>query len=344
MEVQKWLLPIIDLCLPILPMQILVKSTGQKAIFPFYHIVADKTPIHVKHLYKAKSLKCFEKDLDFLLCHFDALDMSDVNQLIQTDKRRKRPGFFLTFDDGLREVYDDIAPMLLRKGIPAAFFVNSGFVDNKDLFYRYKASVLIEYFNNNPTLLQKEEVLVWQHKQNASNIIKSLLAQEYKDIEDINVLASAVGCDFGEYLSTIKPYMTQDQIKTLIRQGFYIGAHSIDHPRYHPLSIDQQVHQTIASCEWVTQTFDVGYRMFAFPFTDYGVGGDFFARIGENKHPLDISFGTAGLKNDPIQHHFQRTDIKHAAYSAETTIKTEYIYYLFKSILGKNTINRNDRN
>ena len=37
----------------------------------------------------------------------------------------------LTFDDGFRELHDVVAPILLRKGIPATFFVNSAFIDNK---------------------------------------------------------------------------------------------------------------------------------------------------------------------------------------------------------------------
>ena len=35
-------------------------------------------------------------------------------------------------------------------GIPAAFFLNSRFVDNKALFYRFKSSILVETLQKGP--------------------------------------------------------------------------------------------------------------------------------------------------------------------------------------------------
>ena len=56
--------------------------------------------------------------------------------------------FLLTFDDGFREIYDIIAPILLDKGIPATFFISSGFLDNRELCYQHKASLLVEKVRN----------------------------------------------------------------------------------------------------------------------------------------------------------------------------------------------------
>ena len=46
-------------------------------------------------------------------------------------------------DDGLSGCHRYIAPLLRKKGIPASFFLNNRFIDNKSLFYRYKASLLV---------------------------------------------------------------------------------------------------------------------------------------------------------------------------------------------------------
>jgi hypothetical protein len=35
-------------------------------------------------------------------------------------------------------------PILRRKGVPATVFVNSDFVDNQDLFFRFKAALIID--------------------------------------------------------------------------------------------------------------------------------------------------------------------------------------------------------
>jgi len=56
-----------------------------------------------------------------------------------------RQSFFLSFDDGLREPLDIIAPILKQKGVPATFFVNTATLDNLEMLYRHKASLLVDH-------------------------------------------------------------------------------------------------------------------------------------------------------------------------------------------------------
>ena len=63
---------------------------------------------------------------------------------VNGEKQLSQGKVFLSFDDGLREVYTIIAPILKERGLPATFFITTDFIDNKKLFYRNKASLLIE--------------------------------------------------------------------------------------------------------------------------------------------------------------------------------------------------------
>src|SRR5690606_37008030 len=117
-----------------LPIGVLQKITRQNAIFPFYHLISDQDVIHVKHLYSVKHTQAFERDLDFLLKNYEAIDLNTLEGLIHQDKPIDKKVFLLSFDDGLSQFYDIIAPILRRKGIPAVNFLNSAFIDNKDLF------------------------------------------------------------------------------------------------------------------------------------------------------------------------------------------------------------------
>ncbi len=138
------------------PVELLTKITGKNTIFPFYHIVSnDKVP-HVEHLYPIRTTQKFEQDLDFFLNHYTPIEIDDIIDSTLHGKPLKKNSFLLSFDDGLSEVYDIIAPILLRKGIPAIFFINSGFIDNKDLFFRYKASILIEKLKNDNSYNEKQ--------------------------------------------------------------------------------------------------------------------------------------------------------------------------------------------
>ena len=129
----------------LLPFSLLSKAATGKVLAPFYHAVSDIPMPHIRHLYRVKTVAEFERDLDFLLKHYTPIDFHELPNLLQHKPRSGKPPMLLSFDDGLREFYDPIAPILLRKGIPAICFLNSGFLDNKDLFFRYKASLLIDF-------------------------------------------------------------------------------------------------------------------------------------------------------------------------------------------------------
>jgi peptidoglycan/xylan/chitin deacetylase (PgdA/CDA1 family) len=321
--------------LQFIPLDCLMKLTRQNHLLPFYHLVSDSEVLHVKHLYKVKSTKEFNKDLDFYLKHYTPIDFTGIG-----NQRHKT--FLLTFDDGLAEFYDVIAPILLKKGIPAVCFLNSDFIDNKDLFYRYKASVLIEELNNkrNQTNLRKE-IDNWFLNHNLHNNSSSLLSLSYLQRNYLDELASLIGVDFSLYLKEKKPYLTSEQIQKLIRQGFHFGAHSIDHPQYVELDQETQIRQTVESINTVQTRFSLPYKLFSFPFTDSGVSANFFRQIYDNNvHAADFTFGCSGLKKDMFDSHLQRIPMEIEDFSASDIIYGEYFYYILKSIFNKNKITR----
>jgi len=125
-------------------MKLLTILTNKKIIVPVYHTVAKQPLPHIKHLYRMKTVQEFQKDLDFLLKYFEPIDAETLHNYRIHKIVPRKPVFHLTFDDGMKEVYEIIAPILLKKGIPATFFVCSGFVDNKALFFRHRESLELE--------------------------------------------------------------------------------------------------------------------------------------------------------------------------------------------------------
>ena len=297
--------------------------TKQKIALPFYHAVAEQPLPHIQHLYRVKTVNEFLKDLDFLLKHFEPIDAETLHHFHSQNVTPKKPVFHLTFDDGLKEVYDIVAPILLQKGVPATFFVNSGFVDNKALFYRYHASLAVEELLQKGTLTQwlKTEILSCSYK-NKNNLFQYFSKQQVTD-----------------FLKNETPYLTVEQIQTLNRQGFTIGAHSEDHPYYDELSLEEQLSQTLSSLEFVSSIVNQKLRLFAFPFTDFNISRQFFEEL---KPFVDLSFGTANLKNDEIPFNYQRIEgEKKTMVSLASIIKKEYLKYGVKYLLGKGTIYRN---
>jgi len=313
----------------------LVQGAQLPFLLPFYHAVSNESLPHVQHLYPVKTEKAFIEDLDYLLEHFTPIDYFNFASLSEEKQNIDKPYLLLSFDDGLKSVYETIAPILTKKGIPAMFFLNSAFIDNQALFYRYKVSLLIDQLKKEPQFSSA----ITDHFKSSIPAKKLLLNLGYHQTKDIDALALKLSVDFTAYLEKEQPYLTSNQISELISKGFHFGGHSIDHPLYSELDEKQQIHQTSNSCLDVSNRFNLKYQIFSFPFTDHGVSQSFFTRLQNNKD-IAASFGCAGVKEEPVQFHWQRLAMEDGHSSGSEIIKTELLSYIIKRSLGLSKVKR----
>ena len=269
-------------------------------LLPFAHAVSDAAPAHIRHLYAVPTVKKFTADLDRLCCHYKALDISEFEKLVlgHNDGSVGRRGFLISFDDGMRESHEVIAPILRSKGIPAIFFINSAIVDNRRLMWRHKISLLIEQLGRRPQRLDSGKGL---GKRRVSGT--SLRASQFGDEPIIDDIARRWGIDFDGYLRDAQPYLTTEQVLDLARWGFAIGAHTHRHPQLQELALEDQKQEILLSVEFV-RSLGLACRWFAFPFHDTGASNALFAHM--RSLGISLSFGTSAGRLDSVPFSFQR--------------------------------------
>lgn len=323
------------------PTRLLAKISRQPIIFPFYHTVADEHLPHVSHLYKVKDTKQFRDDLDFFLSHFNPISLDTFIRYVKGETTIPDRSFLLSFDDGLREFNDIVAPILHEKGIPCVNFLNSGFIDNQDLFFRYKISLLLDQL---PSLSAGQLTEIDNYLESsgfsASGIRSKLLNIPYAYKGLIDTIAAIAGVSFQDFLTHHQPYLSAAEVRTLQAEGFEFGAHSIDHPAYQALPLEEQLRQTAQSMDELADRFFPSARTFAFPFTDDGVPLAFFRAMFEDQLKLDASFGGAGLKIDSYSRNYQRIPMEVDGLKAHQIINLELLYFLVKKAAGQHRILR----
>ena len=328
----------------VIPLRFLIRLTGFRLVMPFYHTVSDQELPHVASLYRIRSTREFERDLDRLLTLFRPVSALQVHEMIASGRAFDKPSVLISLDDGFREVAEIVAPILKRKGVPGLFFISPAFVDNKDMFYRCKCSLLIDRLKNISSPKGIFELISSRFPQKITTkagLTGYLMKLDYNQTDTINELAGLFDMDFSSYLKVRQPYMTTGQIKELVEDGFELGAHSMDHPEYSLLSNSQQVKQTVDSMDYLCDTFGISNRYFAFPFTDSGVSGQFFEQMFSKVEGYPhLMFGTAGLKKDIYPRHLQRLPVEASTLGAKAYIRCEYILYLVKRMLGRHYVRR----
>lgn len=340
MKPKQALYPIFNaLALPF-SLQQLIQQSEQFLLLPVYHTVSNRPLPHLKHLYPIKNSKAFEADVDFLLQHFKPVSALDIQRHITGEKPIKTPSFHLSFDDGMRDCIETIAPILQKKGVSATFFINNDFTDNQSLFFRHHISILIERIQRKQvSFAQKKEALSILSDANlhATSLIKAIKSLQHRQQHLLKKVSLALGFDAAQYLQKERPYMTLAEVQQLHQQGFHIGAHSVNHPYYQHLSLEEQLQQTKASMAFVQKHFPSACASFAFPYTSTDISMAFFDKI---KQEVNASYGTSGLKIDSVKAHLHRLPMEGVPFSARTIIKGEYFFFLLKMKLHKHHYER----
>ena len=292
----------------------------------YYHIVSDREVPHVTNLYAFRSVSQFMRDMDVLLRFFRPLSLQDFLAHLEGAQELPRKSFLLTFDDGLKECYEVVAPILKRKGIPATFFLCSAFTDNQELAYDFKVSLLAGVLKGR-SLSAAKEVQVRELLEGAgihgADPMSALFSVGYRRRRILDQIAAVLEFDFVEYLKKVQPYLTSDQVHELLKLGHAVGAHSIDHPRYSDLPLEEQLHQTRESIRFVRQRFSLDYAAFAFPSSDANVNREFFREIFRARE-VDVCFGNHGLLEDCVPRNVQRSSMEKTWMPAEAILGKSY--------------------
>lgn len=332
---------ILRVTIKVTPLSLLKSMAATTLIMPYYHVVSDEDIPHIRYLYAYKNIKQFTDDIDFLLKRYSPVDLKVFLRSILHHGDSQINGFLLTFDDGFREIYDVIAPVLLRKGIFAAFFLSTAFIDNKVLCYEHKASLIVCALENRISVSIERAIqrLYSNRGIYISDIRQAILKTNYDQSDLLDQVAELICIDFGEYLKMRKPYLTSTQIADLISKGFFIGAHSIDHPRYALLSEEEQLRQTVESVREVRKSFGIDYGVFAFPHSDASIPSKFLESIHQTKI-VDATFGNQGMLGEVFPRHFQRFSLEKPVRSAREIIGKNYLRTIYKRLMGHGIVSR----
>lgn len=273
-----------------------------------YHTVSNKELPHIINLYRYRDVNGFRQDLDFFISRYRPISMLELLESLK-HKKSKLPenAVLLTFDDGFREIYDIVAPLLLEKKFPATFFIISKCIDNKCLSYNNKKSLVIEYLKKNESLTIVNDIddIIRKNNIPGKNLPDSIRNIPYITRHLIDLIASLAQIDFSQFLEESKPYLSTNQIEDLLQSGFAFGGHSLDHARFTELSLEEQIQQARLSIDYLVEQFSIG------------------------------------LMKDPQENHFQRISIEKFNQSAKRTIKFHYTRKIIYHFLGLEYIIRN---
>ena len=261
-----------------------------------YHRIGDPCRSMLDRNLWSATQEDFDYQVGLAKKDFDVIGLDDLEQSL-----RERHGRFVmfTFDDGYRDNYTLGFPVLRTHGVPATFFLTTGFLDRPqvpwwdEIAWMVRSSPLtaldVNRWTSTPVPFDDP------HREIA---IRRLLSV-YKG------LSGEVTDDYMEFLSEAlqsgrcpasvahELWMTWDMIREMRDGGMTFGGHTVTHPILANISAEQQDWE-VSECKR-RLVEELGEPVYAFSFP---VGGrssfNTFTRTSLTQHGFRLAFSYAG--------------------------------------------------
>lgn len=293
-----------------------------------FHDVADEPSPFTHGLGSTLSRREFEDVIAFLSAHYTPVGLSDVLGGSRS-KKYVRPPVLVTFDDAYASVALEAAPILLRYGVPAIFFVNASAVGNQDL----QLDNLICYVFNTSGLEVVRGVAreVAGRKDLAINSLDDvftqfLCAQPQAAVRQFRAaLASAAGIDTAEMARQAQMNVSLDQLRSLPARGFEIGNHTYSHVFCRSLRGDDFEREIILNKAQLEGMTGTPVRSFSVPYGNAeDLTGELLGQLRRSGHEATFLVESCANTRDTDLQRLHRVSI-HANTSADLFAEIEIL-------------------
>jgi peptidoglycan/xylan/chitin deacetylase (PgdA/CDA1 family) len=308
-----------------LPLTILQTLTRGGPCIAVYHAVTSDLPEHLRYLSVSREISCFRRDLDCFLRYFHPIALDALIDGIIGDVPLPPNAIHLTCDDGLREAMEVFAPMCRKKGVPATFFLTTAFLDNQHLGDRHFASLLLERIHRLSAGSRRSVMAILESKypncivpsRDWKDLLLSTKSPGHRSVLDL--VAELIGFDPAAWLKSARPYAEVSEVQRLIANGFTIGAHTVNHPHFADISIEEQVRQTVTSVKQLREMFNISCTTFAFPFGARDVSPCFYDEV-QRECGVEVFFGVGSASPTAGNRLVDRISLDHSTDVAATTV------------------------
>jgi peptidoglycan/xylan/chitin deacetylase (PgdA/CDA1 family) len=238
-----------------------VPRAPRLSVLTYHRVLPETDPL----LPGEPSAAAFEQRMRWIKANFNVLPLSEAVRELREDRLAAR-ALCLTFDDGYADNYRVALPILRRLGLPATFFVATGFLDGGCMFN----DVVIEAVRAvRGAELNLEDFGLGRHRlgsdeQRGRTIDRILARLKYFEPARRAEVAQEVAQRASAGVRT-DLMMTSEQVHALHAAGMEIGAHTVSHPILAEIGTERARHEMAASRACLEEITGAPVRIFAYP-------------------------------------------------------------------------------
>ncbi|AZR74366.1 polysaccharide deacetylase [Anoxybacter fermentans] len=293
-----------------------------KLTIVMYHYVRDLKHSQYPEI-KGLSVDLFKEQLQYFLRYYKIIKMEELIEAVKLNKELPDNSLLLTFDDGYKDHFEFVFPILDELGIQGSFFppakaIQEHHVLDVNKIHFILASVkekkqiifdiysMLDKFRKEYSLENNEYYFRKLAKENRfdtkevifiKRILQRELPEKLRNIIINSLFNKYVSKDEGSFSREL--YMNIDQLKCMKRKGMYIGSHGYDHYWLNTLSKEKQKREIELSLDFLKKLgCDINDWVMCYPYGAYNESLLFLLKENGCKLALTTQVGIADLNKD----------------------------------------------
>jgi peptidoglycan/xylan/chitin deacetylase (PgdA/CDA1 family) len=242
-----------------------------------YHRIGSAAGSPFDHGLWSADEAAFDAQVKFLKGACDVVSPDDLPDILS---RRKGRYVLVTFDDGYRDNYTAAFPILKRHGVPATFFLATGFLDHPRLPWWDEIAWMVRTCPRDRIEVRPwvAEPVVFDPPER-ERAVRTLL-RTYKSIPSertpdfLAAVRLATGSGSFDHAAAKDLWMTWDMVREMRAAGMAIGGHTVNHPILGTMPPDRQWEEISTCGERLAAELGEPMNLFSYPVGNRGAFND----------------------------------------------------------------------
>lgn len=245
-----------------------LRDPSQKFLVLTFHRIAPRVQYDIFSTFVSPSK--FNEQINTLMERFEIIPLSEAaTQGSNNSKPTKKIKVALTFDDGYKDNYDIVYPILKNKGLTATFFIATNYINSGFPLWDYEVSKILY----NSKKIRRVKIGRFEIVQNFTQPRMSFISlvvskMKYASLTDRETVLKLLREQESE---KIIPYardscMNWSEIVEMSTQNMEIGAHSKTHSSLANIPLSEAIDEIRESKKNIEGKIGKDCIHFAFPF------------------------------------------------------------------------------
>lgn len=282
----------------------MLSPSGERArvsVMIFHRVLPQRDPLRPAEPTREE----FHSRMAWVACNFNVIPLAEAIAGLASGRLPERP-LAITFDDGYADNVTVALPVLARLGLPATFFIATGFLDGGRMWNDTVIEALRAAEGESLDLvsLGLGEHPIASVRDRLATIDRLLRRLRYLPLPERDALVERLASLIAKPLPN-DLMMSSEQVQALHRAGMTIGAHTVNHPILSSLAEAEARAEIAAGKRRLEELIGAAVELFAYPngkpSRDYARE---HVRIVEElgfKGAVSTAWGVTSVGRDPFQ-------------------------------------------